>query len=74
MILFTIRFREGWSRMRDIAPCSKINFDKETSMALIIMPFLVTAAAVSMFVLATNPADSEQDSQARGCSDLGTSG
>jgi hypothetical protein len=44
-------------------------------MALIIMPFLVTAAAVSMFVLATNRADSEQDNQARGCcSDLGTSG
>lgn len=31
-------------------------------MALIVMPFLVTAAAVSMFVLATERADDKQRS------------
>jgi hypothetical protein len=60
MILFTIRFREVASRIRDAASCSKINFDKEASMALIIMPFLVTAAAVGMFVLATERTDDKQ--------------
>ena len=60
MILFTIRFREAKSRIRDAVPCSKINFDKEASMALIIMPFLVTAAAVGMFILTTERADDKQ--------------
>jgi hypothetical protein len=62
MVLFTIRFRELASRIGDAASCSKINFDKEASMALIIMPFLVTAAAVSVFVLATQRTDNEQRS------------
>jgi hypothetical protein len=74
MLSFTIHLREVGSCIEDAASCSKINFDEEASMALIIMPFLVTAAAISMFVLATDRADGEQISQARGCSDLGNSG
>lgn len=62
MILFTICFREVGSRIGDAVSCSKINFDTEASMALIVMPFLVTAAAVGMFVLATERADDKQRS------------
>lgn len=62
MILFTIRFREVGSRIGNAVSCSKINFDTEASMALIVMPFLVTAAAVGMFVLATERADDKQRS------------
>lgn len=35
-------------------------------MALFIMPFLVTAAAVGMFVLTTNHTDEEPNDQTRG--------
>jgi hypothetical protein len=62
MVLFTIRFREVGSRIGDAMSCPKISFDKEASMALIVMPFLVTAAAVSMFVLATERTNDKQRS------------